>query len=441
MRSIKVFSIALLTAFSAIHLSAQNQPVFHNNQLKFNMNEDGSHYLQMTGLLQTWVRSTQMNAGSTISGYSTDNYTDLSIRRLRFQTYGQLTDRVFFYAQFGQNNFNFHSNKYEGSFFHDAIGEFAIDKKKLSIGAGLTGWSGLTRYASPSVGSILSLDAPLYQQATNGVNDQFLRKLSLYAKGQLGKLDYRIAISQPMTVTGASPSATTPTSTQFTFSNEPPKKQLQGYFKYMFLDGESDLTPYATGSYLGKKSVFNIGAGLILQKDAMWALNGTGQTVRKNMALLGLDLFYDKPLSETTALTAYAAFTNYDFGSGYVRNIGVNNPATGANSPNPGGFGDAYPMIGTGNTLYAQLGYLFGKNMITEGGKLQPFVAMQLSSYDYSNDNVTMMELGGNYFIHGGHGNKLSMMYQNRSAFVTQGAENIKDGSKSMLVLQYQVSF
>ncbi|WP_416866637.1 MAG: hypothetical protein ACMVP2_02885 [Imperialibacter sp.] len=441
MKIFKVYSSALLIVLGTLSLSAQNQPVFSNNQLKFNMNEDGSHYIQMTGLLQTWFRGTQMNPGTTISGYSKDSYTDLSIRRLRFQTYGQLTDRVFFYAQFGQNNFNFHSNKYDGAFFHDAIGEFAVVKQKLSIGGGLTGWSGLARYASPSVASILTLDAPLYQQATNGVNDQFLRKLSLYAKGQLGKLDYRIAVTQPMTVTGTPNAEVSPTSTQFTFSNEPPKKQLQGYVKYMFLDSESNLTPYSTGSYLGRKSVFNIGAGVIFQKDAMWALNDAGATVHSNMALYGLDVYYDKPISETAAITAYAALTNYDFGSGYIRNIGVNNPATGLNAPNPGGAGNAFPMVGTGNTVYAQLGYLFGQNMITEGGQLQPFAAVQLSGYDHTADNVTMFELGGNYFIHGSHSNKISAVYQNRPVFVAQGGENIKNGSKGMFVLQYQVSF
>ena len=54
------------------------------------------------------------------------------------------------------------------------------------------------------------------------------------------------------------------------FSNEPANLQTQGYFKYEFLDSESNLTPYNTGSYLGSKNVFNIGAGFIYQKDAMW---------------------------------------------------------------------------------------------------------------------------------------------------------------------------
>lgn len=404
----------------------------------FSLNEDGSRYVKLSGLGQIWLRNTQMNPGTTINGYETDSYSDISIRRLRFQIFAQVSDKVFFYTQFGQNNFNFHSPKYDGAFFHDALVEYAVDKEKLSFGAGLTGWSGLNRYASPSTGSILTLDAPLYQQATNGVNDQFLRKLSVYAKGQLGKLDYRIAITQPMTVSGAPEE---PTGTDFSFSNEPAKKQAQGYFKYMFMDKESNLTPYETGTYLGKKSVFNIGGGFIYQQDAMWALNNNADIVNEDIVLFGLDVFYDRPLTDETALTAYAAYTNYDFGNGYVRNVGVNNAATGANGATVGGYGGAFPMVGTGNTIYAQAGYLFGKNILSEGGKLQPFAALQYSDYDYLDDSMVMYELGANYLIHGGHGSKLSFMYQSRPTYENDGGENVIDTRKGMAVLQYQVSF
>lgn len=444
LRQAKTFTI-LLVAFLVTHptanLYAQEMPVFSTNQLKFNFNEDGSRYVQMTGLLQGWVRHTEMNPGTTINGYDTDAYTDFSIRRLRFQTYGQLTERVFFYSQFGQNNFNFLSNKFTGSFFHDAVVEVAVDKEKLWIGGGLTGWSGLARYASPSVLSFLTLDAPLYQQATNGVNDQFLRKLSIYAKGQLGKFDYRVAISQPMTVIGAPSSATAPTSERFIFSNEPPKKQLQGYFKYMFFDKESNLTAYHGSNYLGSKSMFNLGAGVIYQPEALWAVGTSGATIYNDMLLLGLDVYYDKPLTHQTAITFYAALTNYDFGSGYFRNVGVNNAANGSGTGNPGGYGGAYPMIGTGNTYYAQAGYLFGQDVISKGGKLQPFASIQLSDYDFSTDNVLMFELGGNYLIHGNHYSKISMMYQGRSTYDLPGTEIVADGSKGMWVLQYQAGF
>jgi hypothetical protein len=173
------------------------------NAIKINLSEDGNEYLRFTFLNQTWLRYTDANPGTTVNGSAQDQIFDIGLRRTRMQFFGQISPRVFFYTQFGINNFTSNSKQYQGAFFHDAVSEFRIHDKMLSIGAGLTGWSGLSRYASPSVGSILSLDAPLYQQTTNGVNDQFLRKLSVYAKGKLGKLDYRLALTKPMAIQNA----------------------------------------------------------------------------------------------------------------------------------------------------------------------------------------------------------------------------------------------
>lgn len=64
------------------------------------------------------------------------------------------------------------------------MGEYAIVKDKLSLGAGLGAWNGLARSASSS-GTIMGLDLPLVEETTNDVNDQFGRKLSVYAKGKL----------------------------------------------------------------------------------------------------------------------------------------------------------------------------------------------------------------------------------------------------------------
>lgn len=405
-------------------------------ELKFALNEDGSNYIRFTGLAQVWLRHTGMNPGTTINGYNKESYSDISIRRLRFQMYGQLSDRVFFYTQFGQNNFNFQSTKFTGAFFHDALLEYAVDQQKLSFGAGLAGWSGLSRYASPSIGSILSLDAPLYQQATNGVNDQFIRKLSVYAKGQLGKFDYRLAISHPMTVTGMPAIATVPASSDFEFSNEPPKKQFQGYFKYMFFDKESNTTPYHAGTYLGSKRMFNVGAGFVHQADAMWAMADAGETVRNAMTLAAVDIFLETPLDNNALFTWYAAFTNYDFGSGYLRNIGVNNPANG--SATSTAWGNAYPMVGTGNGIYTQLGYMLGKVLPGTDTRLQPFTTFQWSDYTGLNAPVLMYEAGFNLLLRSSHSGKLSAMYQGRSIF---DASNDLNGHKGMTVLQYQATF
>ena len=124
---------------------------------KLTLNEDGSHYVKFTMVNQAWLRNTTLNEGSTIFGYARRNSWDIGIRRFRIQFYGQLTDRVFIYTQIGTNNYNGISDRKLGFFIHDALGEYAVVKNKLSLGGGLAAWSGLARFASPSVGSILGV--------------------------------------------------------------------------------------------------------------------------------------------------------------------------------------------------------------------------------------------------------------------------------------------
>src|SRR6185312_2884825 len=97
---------------------------------KFNLNPDGSQYIKFGFLNQVWARYEQTNPGSTVLGESVDDVTDISLRRTRFVLQGQLTDRVYFYTQYGMNNFNFLSqnadNRKLQSFFHDAFGELRL---------------------------------------------------------------------------------------------------------------------------------------------------------------------------------------------------------------------------------------------------------------------------------------------------------------------------
>ncbi|MDN3687578.1 hypothetical protein [Cyclobacterium jeungdonense] len=415
-----------------------------NSELKFKLNENGSNYVKFTFLNQVWIRSTQNNPGSTVDGYSEEQTFDIGLRRTRLQVYGQLTDRVFFYTQFGTNNLSYVGTRKQGLFFHDALGELKVVKDHLSIGTGLTGWNGLSRYSSPSVGSILSLDAPLYQQATNDVTDQFLRKYSIYAKGKIGILDYRVAVSKPMTVENTAVQGSEPMEYAL-FSARPPNPQFHGYLMFQFLDKESNLTPYNTGSYLGKKRVFNLGAGFLYQKDAMWFTQGeSGPVQYDDLGLLAFDVFYDQPLNQKTgtALTAYASLHVDNYGKDYIRNLGVMNPTNGV-VPGQGSFngaGNAFPMIGTGKAAYFQTGYLFPKNLLKGWGTLQPFIASQFANWDRLNDSMLMYEYGINWLING-NATKMSLNYQSRPVFdsVQEGIINQTD-RKGMLVLQFQVA-
>ena len=425
-------------------------------ELKFNLNEDGSHYFKFTGLTQVWLRYDQSNPGSAIYGDPAANTFDIGIRRLRFQAFGQLSDRVFVYTQFGQNNLNAVASRKTGAFFHDAVVEYAAVKRNISLGAGMTGWSGLSRYASPSVGSILSLDAPLYQQATNDVNDIFLRKLSVYAKGKLQKLDYRIAITSPFPVQSATTGISgalvgavdTSLSKHATFSPHKPNTQFQAYIMYQFMDEESNLTPYTTGTYLGQKDVFTIGAGLIYQANATRNIVGgtdstLGQIQFNTMLLLNVDVFYDHPLNKEkgTALTLYGAFSHFDFGPAYLRYGGVMNPTNGLlpGAYQAGNNGNAFPMIGTGQIVYLQGGYLMKKDLLGKQGTFQPYADVMLANYERLSGPMAVYEAGINWLINA-HAAKMTLGLQNRPVFNPDTEGKLSEqGRKSMIVLQYQI--
>ncbi|HRG40634.1 MAG TPA: hypothetical protein PLC27_04485, partial [Saprospiraceae bacterium] len=136
---------------------------------KLFINETGEQYLKLSFVSQFWARTGSYNPGTTIFGNAKKGGTDLGIRRFRLQLFGQLSEKVFFYSQFGINNFNSIGERKPSFFVHDIYTEYEMIKTKLSVGIGLSGWSGLARFSSPSASTIMGLDAPLFQQATNDV--------------------------------------------------------------------------------------------------------------------------------------------------------------------------------------------------------------------------------------------------------------------------------
>lgn len=414
------------------------------NDLRIRLNEDGSRYFKLTVVNQVWLRFTDHNPGSAVFKDPVNQSFDIGIRRLRFQAFGQITDRVFLYTQFGQNNLTFMQTRFTGAFFHDAVAEYKMINEKLSMGAGLTGWGGPGRYASPAVASILTLDAPLYMQTTNSVSDQFLRKLSVYAKGKISRIDYRLALSNPMSVqTGNVSNPSDLDSIHAAFSPKHPRLQTQGYFQWEFFDRESNLTPYTTGTYLGNKKVLNAGTGFVYQPDAMWQQENNGKdTAYKPLLLFNADLFCDLPLNKTkgNALTLYAAYNYFSMGRNYIRSVGVMNPANGTvGNSGINGAGNAFPMIGTGQTVYANAGYLFGNKTLPSGFRLQVFGATQLSKFDALKDAMAMYEGGLHLYTGNSTLNKLSFCYQSRPVYSgNSNGEAVVNMRKGMAVIQLQ---
>ena len=135
-RDIKNFILTLGILLPCIGVQAQEQPKQEPKkeleELRLKLNDDGSHYIKATFLNQVWLRYNNSNNGTTVLGENATETVDIGLRRTRMQLYGQLTDHVGFYFQFGQNNFNFLTNNAGNRklevFFHDALGEYKVKK-------------------------------------------------------------------------------------------------------------------------------------------------------------------------------------------------------------------------------------------------------------------------------------------------------------------------
>lgn len=417
------------------------------NGLQLYLSEDSSTYLKATLAIQNWIRYTDNNPGTQISkgGYQTKGGMDIGIRRARLQLFGQVHKRIFVYTQFGINSFDFVSDRKQGAFFHDLVTEFTAHPQMLSIGTGLTGWSGISRYASPSIATTLTADAPLYQQSTNDVTDQFLRKFSVYAKGKIKRLDYRIVISKPMLIQKmiGFTSADTTLSKHPTFLPKDPNLQYHGYVNYQFVDQESNTIPYFVGNYLGAKRVLNIGAGILYQNAALRFLNENNDTLYHPMVLATADIIFDYFLNEEkrNSITFYGAFSHSDFGKNYYRNFGVMNTALSGTGISAGGNGNAFPCYGTGNTIYIQGGYKFRNKMLKDFGTLQVVAGSQYSIYEAFKDPVWMWEGGINWLV--ASPAKISINYQSRPVFKTDSKgdlHEVKSARRGMLYLQFQIA-
>jgi hypothetical protein len=363
------------------------------------------------------------------------------------QLYGQLNDHTFFYTQFGMNNFNYLAqnagNRKLQAFFHDVLGEYKVFKTNnmLKIGGGLTIVNGLSRFSQPSIGTIMTTDVPVFLQSTVEQTDEFGRKLAVYARGQVAKIDYRVAVSDPFPIqtNGQPVPAIGPNAT---FTTRGHSYQYSGLLIYNILDQEPHTTPYMAGTYLGEKKILNIEAGAIYQPKAMWNLQG-GDTVYHAMLHYGAAIYADMPLvGNQYAITAYAGYFSTNYGPGYIRNNGLMNPANGnSNATIFNGAGNAYPMFGTGNNVYTQLGVRLPNNLLGNAGTLLPYMAFRSSNFERLADKMNIYEAGVNWLMNK-HQSKLSLNYEMRPVFALQTSGEIsKTKNASGLWVQYQVFF
>lgn len=416
--------------------------------LTVNLSEDGSKYVRFIIWNQLWSRYTQNNPGTLdINGQEDPGSFDIGIRRARVLAYAQVSPRFLVLTHWGINNQTFTNGGVPGggftgnpsgipvtinpetglgtangmsakkpqAFFHDIWTEFKVTEE-LYLGAGLHYWNGISRMTSHSTLNFMAIDAPIFNWPLIELTDQFARQFGFYAKGQVGKWDYRLALNKPFAVgTGGrfDPAIQRPIAANVVNDNW----STQGYIAYQFLEKENNKLPFFVGSYLGTKKVFNIGGGWHHHPDATSSRDASGNSSLHNISLIGLDTFLDLPLNKSkgTALTNYSVFYNYDFGPNYMRNVGIMNVGFGAGTTQ-NGPGNAQPTIGTGQIFYSQTGYLLPKSILGDKGRLQPFGAFTHKNFELFQDSSWQYDLGFNYYMNAHHA-KITFQYSTRPIF------------------------
>ena len=212
--------IVLLAALlTAIPTSAQ--------LLRHNFDEQGDTFIQGIARGQFWARFAETNPGTIVQGKEVDKTFDFSVRRVRLGLFAQIQKKWLFYILLGNNNLNQKTLGSTDFRLLDLMAQYSFNEQ-LNIGIGKVTFPGAGRYAYAFAnGSMLNLDPSIYYLHTSGHFDDMGRRLGVYAKGQLDKLEYCVSLQSPSIPSG------TLTKT-FSYSSGQPKILTASYLKYEF---------------------------------------------------------------------------------------------------------------------------------------------------------------------------------------------------------------
>ncbi len=170
--------LTFILGFMNLSAEAQQRP------LRYYLNQDSSSYIGFGLFGQIWMRQNHNNPGTLINGEASENFFDISVRRLRVQTYARINGKTNLVMTIGQNNINYLTAR-SGEI---RLLDFYVDHqlhRHLTVGAGQSGWNGVSRYASPNTLRMLTLDVPAVTIPTINNTDNILRKLSAQPAGSI----------------------------------------------------------------------------------------------------------------------------------------------------------------------------------------------------------------------------------------------------------------
>ena len=381
---------ALVLAATATQ--AQQNAAPYGSGLKVSLNDEGSQYFRLITWHQAWLQANLEDPGLITP----------SLRRSRLLMFAQISDRFLILTHFGLNSLTPAKMDPTGQssaaqlFMHDAWCEWKVNDK-LYVGSGLHYWNGISRLNNQSTLNMLPLDNSRHAWATIGTSDQFARHMGVYAKGKLGKLDYRFAWNSPIVNSLDANAGVAATADRATYTGRrdlgaDAANIFAGYVNYQFWDQESNKLPYFVGSYFGAKDVLNVGAGFFNHANGAVVLADTAGTLEgQNVNIFAADVFLEKKLGDNgAAVTAYAQYQVNDFGTNYQ-------------------LAGTSEDVFTGSVFYAQAGYVLPD--FSDNFRLQPYATFAAKNIDAAG-SASNLGIGANFLLNG-HNSKISVEYKN----------------------------
>jgi len=407
--------------------------------LTFFVGSDSSVKIRFLALLQVQARYLELNNGSIApDGHYKSSTFDLGMTRLCVGTHLSYKKLTFYYL-LGNNGQTIVSGKSGNFYTYEGWISYALIPQYFTLGIGQSLYRGLSRASSQSSTQLLTNDILWQAAPLANKTDNIGRQFQIFAVGYLGKLEYRVSLVRPFTSVGAN-GAEFPVLNQAIATNKSydfPSDRFgsEGYIAYQFKDIEDIRGSSKNFSYLGTKRVFNIGAGWAYQPKAVAYLDEARDTIRKNSLSLSIDAFYDVPFANNSALSLYSAFYKYDYGPDYLRALGTMNYFKGGSSAQGAGNGEY--IVGTGNSFYIQVAYLFARRFTNENHKLQVYATFAYKNFEGLAEESYQPGAGINYYILDNNA-KIGLQYQARPFYGNDSKISIY---KNNILIQAQVSF
>ncbi|HKL33598.1 MAG TPA: hypothetical protein VJ919_13750, partial [Tangfeifania sp.] len=330
------------------------------------------------------------------------------------------------------------------------------------LGFGLHSWNGVSRYSNSNRSEFLVVDRPGFAYPLNGTFSRYGRQLGIYARGNLGKLNYRLSLAKPFEA------GTDSVSSPFTTERVNENFAVKGYFSWQFFDKENSMFPYLTMNNLGRKKIFNVGAGFYYHPEAMlveaekdlstvdemlagWLIATGNEDLLELYAtgyypsdisdvfMASADVFADLPLQNGGAFTAYLNYSYYFFGPNYLRNMSTMNVSRlASNASLLQGAGSSQWEVGTGHIARGEWGYLFPQEILN--AKIQPYGAVTWKNFEALSEDSFQFDAGANFLMHA-HNIKWTLQYSTRPVYMQTDGQNRIHEYKGQFILQTQLSF